>query len=199
MVRWLGPHASIVWDRGLIPDQRTNIPQAAQPNKQMFANLKKKNKHYRNLTLITTPELSPWSGLSGQAWFCCLSIFKASLLCPCPLSIYPHPAVKVTFSCETLHRPPSSSHGEVMCPARPRSFSAEHLPWTLCSRCFCASNRPGRARPQGPFLAIPSPCITLPPQLSTAVSLTFFRPLYKNHPPGTSLVGQWLRIHLLRR
>ena len=44
MVRWLGPHASIVWDRGLIPDQRTNIPQAAQPNKQMFANLKKKKK-----------------------------------------------------------------------------------------------------------------------------------------------------------
>ena len=79
MVRWLGPHASIVWDRGLIPDQRTNIPQAAQPNKQMFANLKKKNKHYRNLTLITTPELSPWSGLSGQAWFCS----SASSRLPC--------------------------------------------------------------------------------------------------------------------
>ena len=115
MVQWLGPHASTAWDRGLIPGQRQKIPQAAQPNKQMFANLKKK--YYRNLTLITTPLLSPGPGLSCQAWFAASASSMLSLLCPCPLSIYPHPAVRVIFSCETLHWPPSASQGKVMRPA----------------------------------------------------------------------------------
>ena len=66
----------------------------------------------------------------------------------------------------------------------------------LC--CCCVSNRPGRSSPRASSLPF------LPPgslflHVSMAVSLTFFRRLYKNHPPGTSLVVQWLRIHLPRQ